>query len=117
MMPENNLITLIPGVNYLTYEQMNSIITFQKLWIDLSFWMRNVLISTFSNLPNLQATTNQVYIVMPQNFYYYFRLYYGPEISQYYVNYFTSFLASYLQLLNAYNINDTAAINSITVQW
>mgnify|MGYP000990440748 CR=1 FL=1 len=54
---------------------------------------------------------------MPQNFYYYFRLYYGPEISQYYVNYFTSFLASYLQLLNAYNINDTAAINSITVQW
>lgn len=39
MMPENNLITLIPGVNYLTYEQMNSIITFQKLWIDLSFWI------------------------------------------------------------------------------
>lgn len=116
-MPQNNLITIIPEVNYLSYEQMNTIITFQKIWIDLAFWNRNLLISTFFNLPNLLPTTNQFFNITPQIFYNSLRFFYGPEISQYFLSYFTSFLASNLQLINAYKSNDEKAINDATTQW
>ena len=113
---QDELLTVIPGANFVSYEQMNTLFTFMKLWIDLSFWIRDLIISTLFDLPNLQTTTNQVLDVMPRNFYNAFRLFYGPELSQHFLNYLTSLLSSMLQLINAYNSNDTSSIDSSTIR-
>lgn len=115
--PPNDLLTMIPGVNYLTFEQMNTIFTFQSLWIDYSFWMRSLVNSSVFGLPDFQLISNQLFTTLPENLFYSFRLFYGPEISQHFLNYFTHFTASYLQLINSYKNNETDAINASTAQW
>lgn len=114
---ERNLLTLIPGVRYLTYEQMNILINYQSLWANLALWIRSVMRSTVFNTPDLQANVTQLFNKVPQDFYNVFWLFYGQEISQYFLDYLTRFIASALQLINAYKVNDIVAINSSASQW
>jgi len=114
---ESNLLTLIPGVRYLTYEQMNILINYQSLWANLALWIRSVMRSTAFNNPDLQTNVNQLFYKVPQDFYETFQLFYGREIAQYFINYLTRFIASALQLINAYRDNNVEAINTSTSQW
>jgi len=111
------LLTLIPGVHYLTFEQMNILINYQRLWANLALWIRSVMRSTVFNTPDLQTNVNQLFNKVPQDFYNAFWLFYGQEISQYFLNYITRFIASALQLINAYRDNDIETINTSTSQW
>jgi len=115
-MPHNELLTIFPGREHISYEQMNTIFSIEKLWVDLSFWIRDLSLSTNYNLPNLHATTNQVMNVMPMKFYNSLRVFYGPEIAQLFLNNLTNLLANILHLMNAYKEYDKSAVDSSTVQ-
>lgn len=112
-----DMITVIPGVEYLTYEQMNILINYQKLWSQFAMWMRNFIFSNLEDLDNLPATTKQLFDTIPLDFYNSFKMFYGPEISRQFLNVFSKFLESGLQLINAYKINDASRINSTAIQW
>ena len=64
---------------------MHTLITFQKLWTDLSMWLRALLISMAENLEDQEAVTHQLYSI-PADFYNIFRVFYGPSISQQLLN-------------------------------
>ena len=114
-MNEENL-TAIPGI-YLTYKQMNVLITFQKLWSQLAMWMRNFILSDFADSRNLEAVTTQLFQDLPLNYYNTFINYYGTEISQVLLEHISRFLASGFQLINAYKNNDSPTIDSSISQW
>jgi len=96
---------------------MNILINYQSLWANLALWIRSVMRSTVFNTPDLQTNVNQLFNKVPQDFYNAFWLFYGQEISQYFLNYLTRFIASALQLINAYRDNDIETINASTRQW
>lgn len=117
MSTNENLLTVIPGAQYLTYEQMNVIITYQKLWSQLAVWMRNFIYGNLEDSDSLPAVANELFQTLPLNFYYAFRIFYGPEISQVFLNNLTKFLANAWELVNAYKSNDASAIDTSTMQW
>lgn len=78
---QDNVIVL-PEIDYLiTYEQLNALITFQKLWTELSAWLRSMLVSTAEDLDNKTAVMDRLYSVIA-DFYSTLRVFYGPVIAQ-----------------------------------
>lgn len=111
------LLTILPETNYyVTYELMNTIIAYQRVWSEFSTWMRNFMYSTVNNSPDLSAVTNRLYSTQT-DFYNLFRVFYGPEVSQYFINLILSFITSATSVINGVKNNDQAAVNSSTVQW
>ena len=46
------LLTILSETNYyVTYELMNTIISYQRVWSEFSTWMRNFMYSTVNNSP------------------------------------------------------------------
>ena len=45
-----NAITPIPGIDF-NNEDINILLTWQKLWLDYVQWMRNHLLSVLENIP------------------------------------------------------------------
>lgn len=117
MSMNESIITVIPGVEYLTYEQMNILISFQKLWSQLAIWMRNYIFGNFENSDNLQAVMTRLFQSLPYEFYDSLRIFYGAEISQIFLNNISNFLTSAYQLINAYKMSDTSAIDASAAKW
>lgn len=112
-----NLLTVLPETNYyVTYELMNTIINYQRVWSEFSTWMRNFMYSTVNNSPDLSAVTNRLYSTQT-DFYNLFRVFYGPEVSQYFVNLILSFITSATSVINGVKNNDQTSVNSSVAQW
>lgn len=117
-MPIKNqdLLSMLPdGTNYLTFEQMNTIINYQKLWSNLSMWMRSYVYSRLGDHSNLSAVANRLYSI-PTELYNLLILFYGPEITQNIVNYFLTFVISATSVIDGIKNNDTEVISSNTRQ-
>lgn len=111
------LLTILPETNYyVTYELMNTIINYQRAWSEFSTWMRNFMYSTVNNSPDLAAVTNRLYSTQT-DFYNLFRVFYGPEVSQYFVNLILSFITSATNVITGVTNHDQEAVNASTVQW
>jgi hypothetical protein len=109
-------INILPEVDYLvTYEQLNALITFQKLWSQLSMWLRSLLISTVENLDNKEAVTYQLYKI-PTDFYNTFRVFYGPLISQQFLNLLNSLITSTRTLIESLQSGNDESVNSAVSQ-
>lgn len=107
---------ILPEINYLlTYEQMNTLITFEKLWTELSMWLRSLIVSITGNLGNKEAVTNQLFSI-PSDFYNVFRVFYGPVISQKFLNLLSNFVTNIWMLIEALNNDDKEGVDSSTVQ-
>lgn len=105
------------GANYLTFEQMNTIIVFQRLWQQLAMWMRNLLMSIIGTLPNRMAVTNRVFVGVPTSFTNVFGVFYGPQLAQEFRNLLANFIQSGWMLIEAMKTGDTEAANDNTVRW
>jgi len=117
-MPDNqNFVTPIPGVENLTYEQVNTIINFEKLWIEFVLWMRSFIRSSLYNLPDLTSVNVRVFQQLPRDFYNEFSNYFSPVDSQQFIDLFSRLLVRNWQLVNAYKSNDKTAIEASTIQW
>lgn len=106
----------LPGIeadtSYLvTYEQMHTLIMFQKLWTDLSMWLRALLISMAQNLEDKESVTHQMYSI-PTDFYNIFRVFYGPAISQQFLNLLSGFTTNARNLIASLISGDDESVNS-----
>lgn len=114
---KQELTEIVPGFPYLTYEQMNILFNYQRLWTQLATWMRSFIFSTFEESENLPAVTTRLFEKLLLDFYNAFRIFYGVDLSQQFLNALTKFLSNAWQLVNAYKNDDTSLINSSTIQW
>lgn len=115
-MPDD-ILTPIPGIENLTYEDANLLLRFQRLWIELILWLRDFFHSYLENLPDLPVITTRVFQEIPRDFHEEFSRHFGPEDSQQFLNLFTRLVAINWQLVEAYRENNLAAIDESTVQW
>ncbi|HML36404.1 MAG TPA: hypothetical protein PKA19_03125 [Bacillota bacterium] len=116
-MPDNeDALMRAPSDKY-TFEQMNMLIRNQRLWTQFAMWMRNFALGTLDDSRNLADTTNRLFEALPLDFFNMFRVFYGDEIAQQFLNIFSKFISSTWPLLQAFRNNDQAALDSSTVQW
>jgi len=99
---------------YLTQEQMNIIINSQRLWLQLAFTIRSLMITVMRDPERTPVVANQLYSVITNNFYNYFRFFYGPEIAQQFVNLISNYITHFWRLFEALHTNNSEAINSNT---
>jgi hypothetical protein len=102
----------LPAQPYLTREQMNTFINSQKLWLQLAYGMRSLMLSVLRDPERVQPSANQLFYYVAHNFNDYFRFFYGPEVAQNIVNYLTIFISHMWGLFNAISTNDSEAVNS-----
>lgn len=108
-----NLLTTMPETSYfITYEQMNTIITFQRLWNELAIWMRFFVYSAIYETPNASEILNRLYRV-GTDFYYAISVFYGPEVAQTFVNLLSNFITNSCGIINSMKIREEA-VNAYT---
>ena len=77
-----NGIVFEPIPQNITFEQMNAILTFRTVWLDMAMWMRNFTKSFVDDHPNLEAVTNRLYAGVPLRFYNALVVFYGNDIAE-----------------------------------
>ena len=117
MKTNHDIVTPIPGIEKLTYEQANIFLNFQKLWIDTVSWLRNAFHSSMENLPDQTAAEAQLFLKLPTDFYNEFRKYFSEEESQQFLNYYNRLTTNNWHIVNAYKYNDQSAIDMSIAQW
>lgn len=106
-----------PDTPYITFEQMNTIIDFRRLWVDLTIWLRALLMSIMYNQGNLSAVVNRLYNAVPLNFYNTLNVFYGPQLSEHFLALLSNFIVFAWRLSEAQKNGDSAAASAITIQW
>lgn len=100
----------------LTFEQINMITTFERLWIQIAQWKRSFIQSYIFDLPNLSAVSDKLYS-LPWNFYDILSCYFGNENSRTFVDILTSFIYSGALTLESMRNGDQARVSGSAEQW
>lgn len=100
----------------ITFEQLNTINTFQRLWTYIAVWMRSFIQATMFGSPNLKEVSDKLYS-LPLNFYDIFSSYYGTQYARQFVNLLSNFIMSGMRLVEGMKNNDQALVNTSTAQW
>lgn len=100
-----------PNRPVLTWEQMNTYISSQKLWLQLAYGIRSLMLSVLRDPERTQASANRLYNVVAHNFNDYFRFFYGPETAQRITNHLIIFITNMWGLFNAISTNNTESVN------
>lgn len=112
---QEELIPLPEGNYVLSYEQLNALISFEKLWTELSTWLRSLLISTAEDLKNKEAVMTRLYSVIT-DFYYIFRVFYGPVIAQYFTDTLARLIIGARTLIESLKSGDNAGADAATAE-
>ncbi len=97
-----------------TFEQMNAIITFRTVWLDMALWMREFIHSFVGDHPNLEAVTNRLYTGVPIRFYNALVVFYGTEIAEEYLNRISNIIVVFWRLVEAMKSGDQEGVQSAT---
>lgn len=84
----------MPDEEYITREQMNIIINSQRLWLQLVFGIRSLLLTVLRDPERTESAANQLYGVVSGSFYSYLRFFYGPADAQQFSNYLSDYITS-----------------------
>lgn len=84
----------MPTDEYITREQMNIIINSQRLWLQLVFSIRSLLLTVLRDPERTESAANQLYGVVSSSFYSYLRFFYGPAAAQQFSNMLSSYITS-----------------------
>lgn len=106
----------VPDVDNLTYDEMNIIGDFQRLWLQIALWMRAFFKSSLEDLEDLQAVTARLFEI-PTDFYNHFLLYFGEEAARQIYDIVYDLVTTNYQLVNAYKTNETTAIDESARMW
>lgn len=106
----------MPNQNYITYDQMNIINAFQKMWLHIAIWMRTYIKALVYETRNLPSISSQL-INLPSDFYGTFSLFYGTEAAQNFVNLLTEFVKAAMGVAEAMKNDDHILINSRSIGW
>ena len=107
----NKCETTTPG-NPVTFEQMSIIINSQRLWQQLGYWLRALMISTLRDPERQPPNFNKLYTSTSREFYNYFRLIYGPEIAQHILQIISGTVIDFLGVVNGVKNNNMDQANS-----
>jgi hypothetical protein len=102
----------LPNQERFTREQMNTFISSQKLWMQLAYGMRSLMLSVLRDPDRTESSANRLFYYVTHNFNDYFRFFYGPEVAQNIVNYLTIFISHMWGLFNVIGSNNPEEVNS-----
>lgn len=111
-MPNGIVIEPIP--QNITFEQMNAILTFRTVWLDMAMWMRNFTKSFVDDHPNLEAVTNRLYAGVPLRFYNALVVFYGNDIAEAYLNRISNIIVVFWRLMEAMKSGDQEGVQKAT---
>lgn len=106
----------LPEDKYITYDQMNIINAFQKLWLHLSIWMRSYIKSVVYDTRNLHFNAEQL-LSIPNDFYGPFSLFYGTVTAQNFAGHLADFIKAAMEVVEAIKNGDSVLANSRAVRW
>jgi len=100
----------------LTYEQLNTITAFERLWTNIAVWTKTYIESTVFNLPDLQANSSKLYS-LPMDFYSIFASYYGTDNSKKFIDLLTGMIMSCMMTMEGMKAGNQDQVNISTIQW
>ncbi len=99
----------------MTFEQMNALIAFRTIWIELSMWTREFIYSIVDNHPSQAAVTNRLYTGVPLDFYNALTVFYGDEIAEEFLGRMSRFILRIWRLVDAIKSGRADLITDITM--
>lgn len=99
-----------------TYEQLNILTNFQRLFIRLTVLMRATITSWIFNNPNFNAIAQNL-MSIPEDFANALQVFYGPEVANRFNNLLTNFISNIFTILEGYRTNDQELINQSVQKW
>lgn len=106
----------LPEERYITYDQMNIINAFEKIWLHLSIWMRSYIKSVVYETRNLPFNAEQL-LNIPYDFYGPFSLFYGTPTAQSFAAHMTDFIKAAMGVVEAIKNGDPILTNSRSIRW
>lgn len=101
---------------YLTYDQMNIIISFEKLWVRFAMWIRSYLRALIYDTRNLNLNTNMINS-LPTEVYNLFSIFFGTEIAENMRNLFFQFFQAMMQVAEAMKYGDKILTDARIIKW
>lgn len=105
-----------PNDKYLTYDQMNIIIAFQKMWFKIAIWFRSYIRAAIYETPNLKSVTNSL-IYLPSEVYSVFSIFSGTEAAHDIKSIFDDFIKVAIEVVEAMKYEDNVLTNSRIIEW
>lgn len=106
-----------PESNFLVCRNKCDLInTFRKLWTQHVMWTRSFIISTASDLGDLQYVTKRL-LHNPSDFANVLKKYYGEEKADSFASLLTEHLTIAAKLVNSAKSGDTNAVNEERIKW
>ncbi len=112
-----NLVTPLPGLENLTYEDVNILLNIQRLWLEAVQLTRSFFQNALKSRPEQSAEGTRLFLKLPEKINTEFKKYYSQEDSYQFLSMISKLISGYWQIVTAYKNSDTAAINSSTAQW
>lgn len=106
----------IQNEKYLTYDQLNIMITVQKLWIRFAMWIRTYLRALIYDTRNLNLNTNMINS-LPSEVYNLFSIFFGTEIAENMKNLFFQFFQVMMQVAEAMKYGDQISTDARIIKW
>ena len=105
-----------PNESYITYDQMNIIIAFEKLWLKIAIWIRTYIRSVIYDTRDKNSVANYL-ITLPYEFYPIFSMFYGTTVAQNIVNLLVDFIKSAIEVVEFMKYGENGLVNSSTIKW
>ncbi len=116
-MAAEDILTPLPGIECLTYEDATILLNIQRLWIRTVQLIRNFFHSAVGNLPEQRAVANRLFIKLYAEIYDEFRKHFSEAESQQFLNYISALITCIWQLMAAHKNHDTMAVDLTIAQW
>lgn len=99
-----------------TYEQLNILTNFQKLFIQLKVLMRATISSWIFKNPNYNAIAQNL-MSLSEDFKDVLQVFYGPVVSDRFSNLLTNYISNIFTILEGYSTNNQELINQGVQKW
>lgn len=109
-------LDMYPSQSLITPLQLGIIGRLRRLWVEISFWIRDLAIATMRDPERESATADQLFTGVINEFYQVFNTYYDSNIAQQVVNLLSSMFISLWDLIRAVKENDQNAVNTSVQQ-
>jgi len=99
----------------ISFEEMSTIQMVRRVWLQLAMWTRSLIMSIITDHAVL-ATSDRLYRKVPQDFYNMLITFYGPEISQRFLNLLSDFILSAWRTIEGINARNSQSVSTTTTQ-
>lgn len=114
---KHELITIPPNREFtFTFEQLNLNSIFQRLWLQLSIYMRDYIYASTMEGHDLEASMERLFR-LPGDFYNAIYPFYGAEIASLFRDIFTNFIARASRVTEGVKANDQALVDKSVQEW